>query len=240
MRSLEHEKADGDTVWDPGQSAQYEHGAGNAFTWVGRITELGGTLLKERQRNGKAPLGYLTDLPKSRYLTVRELVDFFFPTSHLHVLHYVRPWYFTHSALCEIVGAGEGGQGERGLSGLGWKESSCVLRQTLKMFFFLFTLLLCWMYKYIINCWGAKKKKKKPCWFKWEHLKIKRINGNILYQKCRILIGVLGFFLRYMNRNNMDNHSFITQYILRCCKITKDFHEILKTKNQLINSLNSI
>lgn len=118
MRSLEHEKSDGDTVWDPGQSAQYEHGAGNAFTWVGGIMELGGTLLKERQRNGKAPLGYLTDLSKSRYLTVRELLDFFshFPSActtlcKTMILH---PF-----CLMRDSRGGGGGQGERGLSGLG-------------------------------------------------------------------------------------------------------------------------
>lgn len=31
-------------------------------------------------------------------------------------------------------------------------------------------------------------------------------------------------FFRYMNSNNVDNHSIITQCILRYYKITKDFH----------------
>ena len=78
MRSMEPEKADGDTVRNPGQSALDEHAAGNVFTRVGGIImEPGETLPKERQRNVKVPSGYLTALPKSRYLTIHELLDFF-------------------------------------------------------------------------------------------------------------------------------------------------------------------
>lgn len=62
MRSMEHEKADGDTVRDPGQKAQYEHGAGNVFTWVGGIMDLGETLPKERQTNVKGTIGLLNSI----------------------------------------------------------------------------------------------------------------------------------------------------------------------------------
>lgn len=37
VRSMEPEKADGDTVRDPGQRVQYEHGAGGVTTWVGEM-----------------------------------------------------------------------------------------------------------------------------------------------------------------------------------------------------------
>ena len=53
MRSMEHEKADGDTVWDHGQRVQSELGAGNVITWVGRILELGEMPPGERWRNAK-------------------------------------------------------------------------------------------------------------------------------------------------------------------------------------------
>ena len=88
MRSMKHEKADGDTVRDLGQRVQYEHGAGGVITWVGGIMEPREMPPKERQRNAKAPSGYVTVLPKSRYLSMNYLV---FSTFHPHVLHYLKP-----------------------------------------------------------------------------------------------------------------------------------------------------
>lgn len=75
---------------------------------------------------------------------------------------------------------------------------------------FLFILLLCWMYKYTINHWGAKKKFTD---FKWKHVVSEMQNFDRGLE-----------FFRYMNSNNVDNHSIITQCILRYYKITKDFH----------------
>lgn len=52
----------GNTVRDPGQRAQYEHGAWNVFTWVGGIMELGETLPKERQRNVEGTIWLLNSI----------------------------------------------------------------------------------------------------------------------------------------------------------------------------------
>ena len=71
MRSMEHKKAEGDTVWD---HRKHEPLPGSVFPWVGRIMELGETLLRRGRRISS---GYLTVLPKSGYLTTHELLYFF-------------------------------------------------------------------------------------------------------------------------------------------------------------------
>lgn len=88
MRSLEHEKADGDTVRDAGQRVQYERGVGGIITWEGGIMEPWDMAPKERQRNATAPSGSLTVLSESRYLSMNYSI---FSTFHLHVLRYVKP-----------------------------------------------------------------------------------------------------------------------------------------------------
>lgn len=74
IRSMEHEKADGDTVREPGQRVQNDHGAGNIVAWVGGIIEPGKCYL--RQRNSKGITWLPNSIPKSRYLTIHELLNF--------------------------------------------------------------------------------------------------------------------------------------------------------------------